>query len=452
MMRKFWAVVKREYFKVVWTKVFILTTLLAPLGMVLVTVMPMLLFSIKGNAVRLAVVEEDGKIYQRLKYNLSVEKQTEKLKQKSEESLKNLNVPQDEKFKQSAEQMGGNFALEEVKPNGRTPEQVQNELIQRISDQNLDAYLIIPPNFDAKDAKFEFYARNASDFISKTVLEESLNDSIRLERLAKVNISEEKLKEINQKVSFSVKSVDKAGSVKEGNDLGFPIAFGLAFLLYITITLYGSVVMGAIVEEKETKIAEILFSSAKPFALMMGKLVGVCLAGLTQVGIWVFSALAVMAYILVTLNANGTPLELPNITPIFVIYFFLFFLAGFFLYSTIYALIGSMVTNTQEGGQFVVFTVIILMAGLYSVFPIVRDPNSTFSTIISLTPFVSPISMPVRIFTEMPPIWQILLSLILNIATICGLVWATARVYRVGMLMYGKRATIPEVWRWIRQS
>lgn len=451
-MRKFLAIVKREYFKIVWTKVFLITTFLAPLGMLAVSLMPMLMFSIKGNAVRMAVVEDNGKIYQRLQENLSPEKQIEKIKKASEESLKNLNASQDEKMKQTAEQFGGSFDLELVKPNGKTLEQIQSELTQRITDKNLDAYLIIPTDFDAKDAKFEFYSRNASDFISKTAIENALNDSIRLERLAKVNISEEKLKEINQKVNFAVKSVDKTGSVKEGNDWGFGIAFGLAFMLYITITLYGSVVMGAIVEEKETKIAEILFSSAKPFQLMMGKLVGVCLSGLTQVSIWVSSALAILVYGLVMFDSLDAPKEIPNITPIFIIYFFLFFLAGFFLYSTIYALIGSMVTTTQEGGQFVIFTVIVLMAGLYSVVPIVRDPNSTFSTIASLVPFISPISMPARIFIESPPFWQILLSLALNILTICGLVWAAARVYRVGMLMYGKKATIPEVWRWIWQS
>jgi ABC-2 type transport system permease protein len=176
------------------------------------------------------------------------------------------------------------------------------------------------------------------------------------------------------------------------------------------------------------------------------------LAGLTQVGIWIFSALAVATYFVVMFADGGGDVKLPNITPFFVVNFFIFFLIGFFLYATIYALIGSMVTTTQEGGQFVVLTVIILMIGLYSVIPIVRDPNSTFSTIVSLVPFVSPISMPVRIFIEQPPIWQILLSILLNLLAICGVIWVASRVYRIGMLMYGKRATIPEVWRWIRTS
>lgn len=451
-MRKFWAVVKREYFKIVWTKLFIISTLFAPLAMIAVSFLPLLFFSIQGNALRLAVVEEDGKIFERLKENLAPEKQKERLINMSEESLKNLNSPQDEKMKQTAEQFGGSFDLELVKTDGKSIEQLKNELNQRITTENLDGYLIIPKDYTSNGAKFEFYTKNSSDFVSKSTLNEALNDSIRLERLARINITEEKLKEINQKVDFSTKGVDKTGNVKEGSDWGFYVAFGLAFVLYLTITIYGSAVIGAVVEEKETKIAEILFSSAKPFALMMGKLVGVCLAGLTQVSIWVFSALGLLVYFLASAGANGMELPIPSISPLTVIYFFLFFILGFLLYSTIYALIGSMVTTTQEGSQFVLITVFILMAGLYSVIPIVRDPNSTFSTIVSLVPFVSPISMPARIVIEAPPIWQILLSILLNILSICGLIWAAARVYRVGMLMYGKRATIPEVWRWIRTN
>ncbi len=451
-MGKFLAVVKREYFKIVWTKLFIITTLLAPLGMVAVSLIPLLMFSIKGNAVRLAIVEKDGRFLQRLTENLSTEKQIEKIQKASEDSLKDLNKSQESQLKQTAGQIGGNFALEEYKTDGKTLEQVKSELNQRIVDEQLDAYLITPDNVDKADAKFEFYARNSSDFVSKSVIEDSVNDSVRLERLSKVNISEEKLKEINKKIVFDVKSVDKTGSVKKGNDLGFPIAFGLAFLFYITINIYGSMVMGAVVEEKETKIAEILFSSAKPFQLMLGKLTGVCLAGLTQVGIWISTALALLAYLLVVLKSNGNLIEIPNITPSFILYFFFFFLMGFFLFSTIFALIGSMVTTTQEGGQFMIFIIVILMVGLYSVFPIVRDPNSTFSVIVSLLPFISPITMPIRIFTETPPFWQIGLAIIVNLATITAMVWVTSRVYRVGMLMYGKKATIPEVWKWIWQA
>jgi len=207
-----------------------------------------------------------------------------------------------------------------------------------------------------------------------------------------------------------------------------------------------------VVEEKETRIAEILFSSATPFQLMMGKLVGVGLAGLTQLAIWVGTAAALLTFI--SLQADfGTLLEsVPTVTPLMVLYFLIFFLLGFFIYASIFALIGSMVTSVQEGGQFAFPPVMIMLVAFYFCFAVIRDPNSSLSFWVTIAPFMAPITMPVRILAETPPFWQILLSFAVNAAAIAGLVWITGRVYRVGMLMYGKRATVPEVWKWIRQA
>ncbi len=144
--------------------------------------------------------------------------------------------------------------------------------------------------------------------------------------------------------------------------------------------------------------------------------------------------------------------SLPDITPIMVVYFFLFFLAGFFIYASMFALIGSMVTTVQEGGQFAFPPILIMLVGFYFCFAVIRDPNSTLSFWVSIIPFFAPLAMPVRILAETPPFWQIALSLVLNGLAIAGLVWLAARVYRIGMLMYGKRATIPEIWKWIRQA
>ncbi len=132
--------------------------------------------------------------------------------------------------------------------------------------------------------------------------------------------------------------------------------------------------------------------------------------------------------------------------------FFHILSARIFIYATIYALIGSMVTTVQEGGQFAMFPVGLLVIGFYLSFAVIRDPNSKLAFWVSIAPFLAPITMPVRILAETPPFWQIALSILLNGATIAFLVWLAARVYRVGMLMYGKRATIPEVWKWIWQS
>jgi ABC-2 type transport system permease protein len=132
--------------------------------------------------------------------------------------------------------------------------------------------------------------------------------------------------------------------------------------------------------------------------------------------------------------------------------FLVYFLLGFFLYASIFALIGSMVTSVQEGGQFAFLPVMIMLGAFYFCFAVIRDPNSDLSFWVTLAPFLAPITMPVRILAETPPAWQIGLSVLINAATIAALVWVAARVYRVGMLMYGKRATIPEVWKWIRQA
>jgi ABC-2 type transport system permease protein len=144
--------------------------------------------------------------------------------------------------------------------------------------------------------------------------------------------------------------------------------------------------------------------------------------------------------------------SLPNITPLMIVYFFAFFIVGYFIYASIFALIGSIVTSVQEGGQFSFPAIMLMLIGFYFSFAVIRDPNSELSFWVSIAPLFAPMTMPVRILAEMPPLWQIALSVLLNCLAIAGLVWLASRVYRVGMLMYGKRATIPEIWKWIRQA
>jgi ABC-2 type transport system permease protein len=143
---------------------------------------------------------------------------------------------------------------------------------------------------------------------------------------------------------------------------------------------------------------------------------------------------------------------MPHISPFIFIYFAVFFLMGFFIYATVYAVVGSMVTTTQEGGQLAMPVVLFLVAALFISFNIIRSPNSPLAFWTSMFPFFAPITMLVRVVTEPPPLWQILLSLGIGITTAVALIWVASRIYRVGMLMTGKKATIPEVLRWIRQE
>jgi ABC-2 type transport system permease protein len=233
------------------------------------------------------------------------------------------------------------------------------------------------------------------------------------------------------------------------------MVFVIAFLIYVTVLLYGQVVLGAVVEEKESRIAEVLFSSVRASTLMIGKLIGVSLVALTQLGIWTLAFALLALYGLGALASQGVnvgDINIPNLPPLFFVYFFLFFVLGYFVFATIYVLIGSMVTTTQEGGQLAMPVVFLLMAGLYMAFPVIRSPNSSFAFWVSMFPFFSPITMMVRIISQTPPAWQIALSLVIGIVTVILLLWLASRIYRIGMLMYGKKATIPEVMRWVRQS
>jgi ABC-2 type transport system permease protein len=170
------------------------------------------------------------------------------------------------------------------------------------------------------------------------------------------------------------------------------------------------------------------------------------LVALTQLGIWAVAFLSFSAWL------AGSSFSLPPIPLSAFFYFLLYFLLGYFTYATVYALVGSMVTTTQEGGQFALPIVMMLVMAFYLSFNIIRSPNSPVAFWASMFPFFAPVTMLVRIVTERPPLWQILLSLGIEIATVIALMWVAARIYRVGMLMYGKKANIPEVLRWIRQA
>jgi ABC-2 type transport system permease protein len=444
-MRKFLAVVKREYLKLVWSKAFIIGTLLAPLMAVGFAVVPALMFSIEGDAVRVAIVDGSGKLATPVSAALLTGKRKPAEQQNPEQIV---NASQTERARQTAQQINARFLVEEVKTDVKPLEQVKRELNARLRDQTLDVYVVIPPNFET--AQFELYARNTSDFVSQSRIENALNDAVREARLEQANLSKEKLEAINREVKLNSIRVTEGGESEDSGE-SFWLVFIVGLLIYLVLAIYGQTILAAVVEEKETRIAEILFSSARPFTLMMGKLVGVGLVALTQLAIWVVSAGAIGVYGVAQMQRSGIKFSVPSLSPFFIVGLFIFFLLGFFTYATIYALIGSMVTTVQEGGQLAFPPILLLLSALYSAFPVIRSPGSDFAFWLSIMPFLSPIVMPVRMAIQMPPLWQILLSLALNAATIFVLVWLAGRAYRVGMLMYGKKATIPELVRWVRQ-
>jgi len=186
---------------------------------------------------------------------------------------------------------------------------------------------------------------------------------------------------------------------------------------------------------------------------MMGKLVGICLVGMTQLGIWlatmaVISAPGVAASIaLMPKDAN-----LPQLAGPMLIHFALLFILGFFAYATIYAAIGSAFNNLQEAQQAASIAVIFVVIPVTVMYPVINDPNSTMATVLSLIPMFTPLLMPLRISIEMPPWWQLALAYALTISFVVGMVWFCSKIYRIGILMYGKKPTFQEIWKWTKYA
>lgn len=441
-MRKFLAIVKREYLQRVRAKMFIVTTFLLPAAMSLFGVVPLIVLNIKTPPVRVAVVDQTGKLYDQLSEAL--------VNDESEQRTENKNAvgpPQMLDRKRLTR-----FQLEQVTVPNQSTDQIRDSLNQRLRNREIDGYIILPPDFLAH-GEAEFFNNNPGDVFSQGTLESALSRAAREQRLIDAKLDTKTREGLFRPVDLQAVKVGETGGQERDSGSSFALVFGIGFVMYLSILMYGQVVLGAVIEEKETRIAEILFSSVRPFTLMMGKLVGVSFVALTQLAIWGLAFVGFALYGVNLLASRGvTSLSIPSIPFAHFIYFGLFFLLGYFIYATIYALVGSMVTTAQEGGQLAMPIILILVVSFYLFLPVGRSPDSSFSFWVSIIPFSAPVAMPVRIVTHTPPFWQIALSLLIGFGSVLVVMWIAARVYRVGMLMYGKRASIPEAWRWARQA
>jgi ABC-2 type transport system permease protein len=441
-MKKFLTVVKREYIQRVRAKMFIVSTLLLPVVMSLFLLVPAIILSIETPPMRIAVVDQTGKMLSQIRQALSSD-QPETAEQNVNSSALRNTRPR---------RSFSRFIIEEVNGTNQPLDQIRADLDQRLRARQLDGYVILPSDF-LSQGKAEFINRNPGDLFSSQALQSAINRAAREQRLIDAKVDTRTRQELFKPIELqSVKAGGGGGSQQPNSNAGFAVVFGVGFVMYLAILMYGQIVLGAIIEEKETRIAEILFSSVKPFTLMMGKLVGVSLVALTQLAIWgtAFGIFAV--YGVGLLASEGVRSSIPNIPFLHFIYFGLFFLLGYFIYATIYALVGSMVTTAQEGGQLAMPIILILVVSFYLFWPVSRSPDSPFSFWVSMIPFSAPIAMLVRIVTQTPPFWQIALSLLIGFSTVFVIMWLASRIYRVGMLMYGKRASIPEAIRWARQA
>ena len=450
-MTKFLAVLKREYLQRVRSRMFLATTILGPLVMALFGIVPALMINMDvGGPVRIAVVDETGKLYDRLTESLMSEKDEAAEGSVADEATKSVQMNNAERMQQAGKLQHQAFWLEKVETLNRSLEQTRDELRRRIRDKELDLYLILRADI-LESGSAELVGSSTGDIFSKGELKNAVSNAVREARLEQASIDPQTVRVLSRPTELKIVRLDDLGETEDRGQ-GFVVVFGVGFIIYLTILMYGQMVLGAVIEEKETRIAEILFASVRPFILMVGKLIGVSCVALTQLAIWGLAFITFVVFGTNALNWRGVPMQLPGIRPIVFLYFALFFLFGFFIYATVYALVGSMVTTPQEGAQLAMPIILLLVVGFYLAFPVIKSPNSPFAFWVSIFPFFASITMLVRIVSQTPPFWQIALALLLELGTIVGLLWLAARIYRVGMLMYGKKATIPEIIRWVRQA
>jgi ABC-2 type transport system permease protein len=339
--------------------------------------------------------------------------------------------------------------------------------------------LYIPKKDSINDiaSNVEFYSKKSPNIIVINSLENKVEERLRHVRMTQLGIDIDKLNE--SKVNANIKLLDFEGgkSSKLINSMKIGVGMSAGYMIMMFIIIYGAMVMRSVIEEKTSRIVEVIISSVKPFQLMMGKIIGTALAGLLQFTIWgilllIISAVLSSIFGVDTLDMQGVNVpseqaevmksmaksdaqlvfeELKNL-PIATMFFsfLIYFIGGYLLYSSIYAAIGAAVDNETDTQQFMLPVIIPLMLGVYIGFAsVISDPHGPISTIFSMIPFTSPIVMLMRIPFGVPW-WEIAISLLLLIGTFFLIVWFAAKIYRVGILMYGKKPSYKELYKWLK--
>ena len=315
-------------------------------------------------------------------------------------------------------------------------------LDQEMANKQLDGYLVIKPAaVVGQRPTFDFTPRSTADIATSSAIEDALHRVLTSEYLAEKGVSGTETTALMAPVTLNV--LGKNG--EHGNSrTSFLVAYVLFFLMYMVVLLYGMNVARSIIEEKTSRVFEVLLATIKPDELLAGKILGVGAVGLTQVGIWMLAAGLLAARLGAT---SGIQLSTPQ-----VVFFIVYFALGYALYSAVAAALGAMTNSEQELQQLNMFLMLPLFFSMLMLMPIVTNPNSMLSRIISQIPFCAPLLMDLRISISMPQWWEIALSIALILVTILAVLWVSSRIYRVGILMYGKKPNLPEILRWLKYS
>lgn len=339
-----------------------------------------------------------------------------------------------------------------VVPPAADPEAQAAELDRRLVAEEIDAWIRLDEEGLA-EGRAEYRARSVSNTLTQRVLERSLSAQVREIRLVDAGYDPEEVGSLVEDVTLATVKVTERGSRAEAGEAGFFLAYGLFFLLYIVLMIWGQQVLQGVLEEKTSRVVEVIAAAARPFDLMMGKLLGIGAAALTQFAVWMATAAALTApQVIGAMALLPADVGLPEIRVVQVLWVVVFFVLGFFVYSTMYAAVGAAFDNLQDAQNMIFVPTFSIVLPIFFMFPVINDSNSLLAVIVSLVPLMTPILMPLRIAVEMPPWWQLALAVLLTSGFVVLMVALAARIYRVGILMYGKKPTIKELWRWLRYA
>lgn len=437
-MNKLWLIIGREYFTRVKKKTFILATVLTPIAFALFFLVSTLIFSYEGGEEnRIAVLDESGILKES-----NIKSSTETKFVRSKESLENLK--------------------------------------EQVTEGTFDAILVIPPLRNTKTSNHEiyYYAEKSPNLTTTSVIEKSVRKAVRKYKAKQLGFEEEKLKALDTNIEIDPKPISESGQDTSAmtSVIGAAIGGLMGLIMYFALFIYGMMVMRSVMEEKMNRIVEVMISSVKPFQLMLGKIIGVGAVGLTQLAIW--AILIPLMYLIVIVvfgidpssaSATGLDPEMANMAQeegqemllqiageiqnqnwsLMIPLFILFFLGGYILYSSMFAAVGSAMGDDMGEGQALTIPITIpVILAIYIMTVAIRSPESPLAVWSSIFPLFSPIVMPARLAFD-PPMWQILLSSGLLIGTSVLFVWLSGRIYRVGILLYGKKAGFKEIAKWV---
>jgi ABC-2 type transport system permease protein len=446
-MNKMFAVLKREYLQTVRKKSFIIMTLIFPFLMSALMVVPGVIMA-KGMGVkRIAVLDGTGKLREAFARPNEPEKvEKEDAAKKAQEALSGG---------RSGPQLPAQMQIEYVDFSGKNLTDDSKSYLTRLAGDKdatgkLEGVFAIPSNATTgKDAQFTYYSRAATELMMQERLARMANKSLQRLRLTENGMNPALIDQLIRDIPVGGVQLSRSGEQKKGGELNFIVAFLFGALLVLPTLIYGQEIMRGIVQEKSDRVVEVLVSSMSPMNLLSGKILGIALVGLTQIFVWMTMLALVGGYGAAVMTMADVNIA-QFVRPVVFVFFFLFFVLAYLTYVCIYAIAGAACNTEREAQQFMGPIMIVMLMPWILMMPIVLNPDAPFAVAFSMAPVFGPITMFVRTLVSEPPTWHILVSIGVSLLTILGFFWVTAKVFRVGILSYGKRPTIPELWKWVK--